>query len=179
MKRVSSTSKGITNANQPSNIAVPSLQNPEKKDNFKPIPNLNNFIKSNVVFELNSRKKGIYKLKKYETGWPDGLGRDTRLLLSYKLGKTSYKIHAFALVRRKGNRPAGRENLEGSIKISKGLFNTKKFKLNELPTNIVTSINQNITKFNEEYGEVLLSKEEKVKIKVVKKKTKFFEGLDI
>ncbi len=174
MRRVNSTSKNMTNVGQQGNPAVPSLANPGKQTNFKIIPLLNNFVKSPSVLELDARKIGIYKLKKYNIKI-NKQHTQTQLILTYRLKKTRYKVYSFTLAT-VGN---GKKNIEGRIEISKGLFKQKEFKLQELPANIVSSINENIVKFNEAYDKTLINLKERVKVKITKKKLNFFKGLDV
>lgn len=173
MQRVNSTSKNMTSINQRANPAVPSLNNPSKPVNFKLIPNLNNFLKTITIMELEARAIKGYTLKKFVLGGKRS--SDIYLVLFYRIGKTRYTIKSCRCIKI-GSMVTVKE---GSIVITKGLFNTREFKLQELPTNIVTSINENIRKFNEEYGKTLINLKAKVKIKSDKKKSNFFKGLDI
>lgn len=173
MKRTNSTFKAMTSQPTTNNPAVPSMGGERVKVHFKAIHELPNFIKSNNISELNSRKIGKYKLVEYGAK----LGDNHRIyfILSYKIKRTKYIIKS-------GTKITDSKNpsiiIEGNIKISKGIFKTKKFKLNELPSDIVHSINAHITIFNDLYGDMLNMINTKTIKKEEKRKNKFFNGLD-
>lgn len=171
MKRVSNISKAIMSQPVTNNPAVPSLGGLKTKVAFKEIPALNNFVKSHTISELDTRKIGIYKLKKfYKYGH-----KLVYFVFTYRLGRTRYTIRSCTKVKLE---KTPMKSIEGYVKISKSLFRTKKFQLNELPVNIVKSINDNITSFNTEYELNLREKAVKLQKRKEKKKTNFFEGLD-
>lgn len=177
MKRITDISKGMTSQQKSSN-PVPNFSN-VKLTNFKPMPNLVKFTRHFVASDLDefdNRKIGIYKFKRNEIRYK---GTElTSLIFTYKLGKIRYQINSCIRIIEYGTTKIG----YGRIKISKGLFNKKEFRLEDLSQNIQNSINKNITKFNEEYKKILLVEEEKEKETKAKQKIKnekFFKGLNL
>lgn len=172
MKRVNNTSKSLSNAPTIGNPSVPSMGGDRAKVHFKPVHPLNIFLKSHAISELDSRKAGIYKLERFSQG---GKGSsEINLILSYRIKKTTYRILSYTKIK-VGQQTTGKE---GHVKISKRFFQTKTFKLIDLPKNVQDSINKNIVEFNTLYGEKLsITNDKKIK-KEQKKKQGFFNGLD-
>ena len=155
-------------------VATPSLISGQKGVYIKPISPLNSFIKSNGIVDLENRTAGKYELKKFNIGTMHT--EKKWLVLNYKIGKTKYKITSITTIQIPNRRI---ENKEGKIEITKGLWNTKIFKIGDLPKNIVDSINENINKFNEEWNDKVKKELDSKKKKVEDSKNKFFEELDM
>jgi hypothetical protein len=154
-------------------IATPSLISGQKGTVIRPVPVLTTFVKSNGTIELESRSVGIYDLKKNHT---EKMNIDKKwLVLTYKIGKTKYRITSLTYTTIPKQRATTEE---GTIEISKGLWNSQVFKYVDLPKNIVDSINENINKFNQEWNEQVKLDQQKAKEKVLSENDKFFKGLD-
>ena len=173
MEKITNISKGLTSQETNTVPAVPSLAGKTIKIDFKPIPTLHNFVKSPSVTSIESRTAGKYQLTRYSHG---GKGAsDVRVVLSYKLGRTKYKITSYRKVKAEGK--AGGN--EGNIQITKNYFQTKEFKLVDLPKEVVDSVNSNIELFNGAYA-IKLGEMELKRIEEEEKQSKgFFEGLDL
>lgn len=175
MKRINNTFKAMTSQPTINNPAVPSMGGQPIKVNFKPVPNLSNFIRGHATVDLESRKTDKFKLKRKH--YPESYTHNyvTYVILTYKVGRTKYILHS--CTKFTGDKKATTTN-EGYVKISKGLFKSREFKLVELPANIVTSINDQITLFNTAYEVSLVVAEDKLRKKKQKKEKNFFNGLD-
>ena len=146
---------------------APSLAGSKVKTGVVPIPLLINFVKGKGNTFLGNRRVGIYKLSQ----------RDNKhsKIITYKLGTTTYIIRSFHLIKM----DKSSVSKEGYIIIKKGIFNKKKLMINELPKEVVDSINNNIKQFNIEYdNKVALGMLEKID-KEANKEKEFFEDLNL
>lgn len=178
MERIN-INKALTSKDNQQPPNAPSLCGVSITVAIKPIPILQNLVKSQVGSTLESRKIGKYKLINYEMKRNMTIGVCTfkHTLLTYKLGKTKYEIKSLTYITKPKGRPA--EKIEGEITIIKGLFKKKMFKIAELPKNIIESINENIVIFNQEYEASLIAKKTSKLIEAKQKEQSFFEGLDV
>jgi hypothetical protein len=162
----------LQKANNRQPIATPSLISGQKGVVIKPIPVLTTFLKSNGVVDLESRSVDKYDLKKFHT---DKGNIDKKwLVLTYKIGRTKYKITSVTYT----TIPKQRATTDqGTVKISKG-FKSHTFEYKDLPKNVIDSINENINKFNQEFNAKVLLDQEKAKERVVSDNDKFFKELD-
>jgi len=160
MRRVASTSKSMTSQQKSSN-PVPNFSN-VKTVNFKSMPSLISFLKNENT--LDSRKVGIYTLKRQITCHKAAPIVDKYTIFTYKLGKTKYEIKSCEITIYKENE----NKTEGYVSINSGLFRNRVFYLEDLPNEITNSINKHINQFNKEYRE-----------KFDKEINKFVKGLDL
>jgi hypothetical protein len=174
MKEITNTSK-LQKPNHPINkrTPAPSMISGQKGTVIKPLSNLTHLVKNNSSIHLENRKVGKYSLKRFEEH--DQESTKQWLTFSYKLNKTRYKVKSVTYITFNKKRD---ENVEGEVEISKGFWNVKKFKVKDLPQNVVSSINDNINIFNEEWNKLVSDQQNSEKVKKEQEKNKFFEGLD-